>query len=65
MNLSDYIVQIGDEEFARKFGVTPRAASAYRLGERRPRFPIAQRIVKGSPVTWAGIHEQEPQEQRT
>lgn len=64
MNLSDYIEQIGDEAFALKFGVTPRAASAYRLGQRTPRAAIAQRIVEDSPVTWAGIHDQELRERR-
>jgi len=56
MNLPDYIRKIGVKEFAERFDVTERAALAYQYGARRPRPEIAQRIVSGSPVTWAGIY---------
>lgn len=56
MDLSTYIRKIGLKEFTAKFGVTERAAIAYRQGVRRPRAALAQAIVENSPVTWAGIY---------
>lgn len=60
MNLSEYITQLGVQEFAGKFRVTERAALAWKYRTRRPRNKIAKRIVANSPVTWAGIYDQEP-----
>lgn len=56
MNLDDYIKKVGDAEFAAKFGITPRAALSYRMGDRSPRPKLAKRIVAATPVTWAGIY---------
>lgn len=56
MNLSDYIAEIGEKEFARRFDVTERAAASYRYGARRPRGDLAARIVANSPVTLEGIY---------
>jgi hypothetical protein len=60
MNLPDYIRQIGAKEFAKKFGVSERAAIAYRQRTRLPKPEIAERIVAGSPVTWEGIYAPDP-----
>ena len=46
-------------DFARKFGITERAALSYRDRARLPRPPLAQRIVEESPVTWEGIYAPE------
>lgn len=59
MNLPDYIEKIGLKEFAEKFGITERAARAYKERRRRPRPEVAQRIVDNSPVTWEGIYAPE------
>jgi hypothetical protein len=56
MELREYIKLIGVRDFARKFGITERAAIAYRQRARRPRPAVAQRIVDDSPVTWEGIY---------
>ena len=56
MNLPDYIQQVGDEAFAKRFKIAPRTAMAYRLRERIPRTQLAQRLVKETPVTWEGIY---------
>lgn len=60
MNLAEYIRQIGTKEFAEKFGVTERAAIAYRQRARTPRKELAQQIVANSPVTWEGIYAPPP-----
>jgi hypothetical protein len=59
MELPEYIRLLGVRDFARKFGVTERSALAYRQRTRRPRPPVAQRIVDDSPVTWEGIYAPE------
>jgi transcriptional regulator with XRE-family HTH domain len=64
MKLKEYIESIGVKEFADKFGVTERAALAYKQGTRRPRPEVAQRIVKGSAVTWEGIYKPDRSELR-
>lgn len=64
MKLSDYIRTTGDKVFAKRFGVTERAAISWRLGERRPRPQIAQRIVDTTPVTWEGIYGSEAERSR-
>lgn len=56
MELPEYIKLIGIRDFARKFGITERAALSYRERTRRPRQKLAQRIVDDSPVTWEGIY---------
>ena len=56
MELPDYIRQIGVKEFARKFGVTERAALAWQYRARTPRRETAQKIVEHSPVSWSGIY---------
>lgn len=59
MELARYIELIGVRDFARKFGVTERAALAYRQLDRRPRPAKAREIVADSPVTWEGIYKPE------
>ena len=59
MRLSDYIRELGVPKFAKKFRVTERAATAYMYGARRPRPEVAERIVRESPVDWAGIYASE------
>jgi len=59
VTLRDYILKIGAEAFAEKFGCSERAAVAYRQRTRTPRPALAQRIVKNSPVTWSGIYGEE------
>ena len=54
--MPEYIRSVGVENFAKRFGVTERAATAYLYGARRPRPKLAERIVKESPVTWPGIY---------
>lgn len=56
MNLSDFIRSIGVGEFARRFGVSERAATSWLYGQRLPRAAVAKRIVADSPVTWDGIY---------
>jgi hypothetical protein len=56
MNLPEYIEEIGVEAFAAKFGVTERAAVAWKYRARRPRREVAQKIVANSPVSWDGIY---------
>lgn len=54
--LSDYIKQVGPKTFAKKFGITERAALSYQYKTRTPRAKLAQRIVEKSPVSWEGIY---------
>lgn len=61
MKLTNYIEKVGDKAFAERFGITPRAAMSYRLGDRTPRPKLATRIVAETPVTWAGIYKREEQ----
>lgn len=56
MTLADYIRQVGPQEFAKRFRITERAATAYMYGARRPRPHLAEKIVKGTPVDWSGIY---------
>lgn len=56
MQLSEYVEQVGLEDFAKRFGITERAALAYKQGTRRPRVKLAQQIVDSTPVTWEGIY---------
>ncbi len=57
MNLPEYIQSIGIKAFAKKFGVSERAALAWQYRTRLPRAETAQRIVAGSPVSWEGIYK--------
>lgn len=57
MNLPEYIQSIGVKAFAKKFGVTERAALAWQYRARLPRAETAQRIVANSPVSWEGIYK--------
>lgn len=59
MNLKDYVREIGVQQFAKRFRVSERAALSWQYGARRPRLVVAKRIVDNSPVTWAGIYNQE------
>ena len=54
--LREYINSVGIKAFCEKFGVTERAATAYRYEQRRPQPTLALRIVADSPVTWEGIY---------
>lgn len=56
MTLSDYIREIGVDKFAKRFGVTERAATAYMYGARRPRPELAKQIVAKTPVDWEGVY---------
>jgi len=58
MNLTSYIELIGDKAAAELFGITERAAMSYRLGDRKPRPEVAQRIVDktNGKVGWADIY---------
>jgi hypothetical protein len=56
MTLSDYVRQVGPDEFARKFGVSVRAAISYMYGDRCPKPQLANRIVKKTPVSWEGVY---------
>ena len=58
MNLTSYIELIGDKAAAELFGITERAAMSYRLGDRKPRPEVAQRIVDktSGKVGWADIY---------
>jgi transcriptional regulator with XRE-family HTH domain len=56
MTFPEYIRAIGVSEFARKFGITERAATSYLRGARRPRPELAERIVKKTPVDWPGVY---------
>lgn len=60
MTLSEYIRDVGDDVFAAKFGVPPRTAASYRLGQRTPRRELSQKIVAETPVTWEGIYAPSP-----
>ena len=58
MRIQDYIATIGDRAAAELFGITERAAESYRLGTRKPRPEVAQRIVvkTNGKVDWEGIY---------
>jgi hypothetical protein len=56
MTLSDYIRETGVAEFAKRFKITERAATAYLYGARSPRPPLAKRIVERTPVDWDGVY---------
>jgi hypothetical protein len=60
MTLSEYIREIGPEVFAKRFGVTERAAVSYMYGHRSPRPPLARKIVQKTPVDWDGVFAQRP-----
>jgi hypothetical protein len=60
LTLPKFIEQMTDRKFAEMFGISQRAACAYRLGKRIPRPALAAKIVKRTPVTWAGIYGQGP-----
>lgn len=60
MNLAEYVRQVGDKQFAAAFKLKERTAAAYRRRERIPRPRVAKRIVEQTPVTWAGITNNEP-----
>jgi hypothetical protein len=58
MTLKDYIASLGTPEFARRHGISPRTAEAYRQGRRRPRPEAARQIIARSRgrLTWAGVY---------
>lgn len=56
MTLSDYIREVGPGPFAKRFGISERAATAYMYGARRPRPELAAKIVAKTPVDWAGVY---------
>lgn len=58
MNLSLYISLVGDEAAAEMFGIRARTAMSYRLGERKPRPEVAQKIIDktNGKVDWQGIY---------
>ena len=60
MNLKDCIRSMGIDEFARIVEVSPYTARSWMYGVRTPRTALSKRIVERTPVTWAGIHGNEP-----
>jgi hypothetical protein len=56
MTLSEYIREIGVSDFAKRFGVSERAATAYLYGARTPRPKLAKSIVEKTPVDWEGVY---------
>jgi hypothetical protein len=56
MNLAEYIAAVGTKVFAKKLGITERAALSYKQKTRIPRAELARKIVMKTPVTWAGIY---------
>ena len=56
MDLPTYISAIGAERFAKKYGITRRAADSYLYRSRYPRPELAARIMQTSKVSWAGIY---------
>jgi hypothetical protein len=59
--LGEYIKRIGEEEFARKYGVSLRSTISYRFGQRKPKTKTAKRIVSdpSSGMTWESIYCQD------
>jgi hypothetical protein len=47
-SLSAYITQLGDEEFATRYGIKVRTAASWRRHERCPRPEEAKRLVEKS-----------------
>lgn len=56
MTLPQYIREVGPEVFAKRFGITVRAALAYMYGQRSPRPELARKIVAKTPVDWEGVY---------
>ena len=58
MNLQKYIELIGDSAASELFCITKRAAMSYRLGDRKPRPDVAERIVikTAGKVGWKDIY---------
>ena len=48
MTFRQYLEALGDEKAAVRFGISPRVAKSYRLGERRPRPKLARQMVRRS-----------------
>lgn len=46
ITLKTYIEQLGDDEAAKRLGITARTAGAYRRGEREPRPEQARKWVR-------------------
>jgi len=65
MNLPAYIETIGDKAASELFGIAERTAMSYRLGERKPRPEVAQRIIEktNGRVDWAGIYAPAPMDE--
>jgi predicted transcriptional regulator len=51
-------IKSGEAELATRFGVSPRAITAYRLGQRHPGVEIARNIVKKTrgKVDYEGVY---------
>lgn len=60
MTLSDYIREVGVPVFAKRFGVSERAAESYLYGTRQPKPRLAKRIVAKTPVDWDGVYSAAP-----
>lgn len=56
MTLSDYIREVGVVTFAKRFGISERAAESYMYGTRQPKPKLARRIVNKTPVGWEGVY---------
>lgn len=56
------LAELGDEQAANVLGVTPRAAKAYRLGDRLPRPRQAPEVARRLGLTLADIYAHAPHE---
>lgn len=57
MDLKAYIKECGGpKKFAKKHGLTERAAAAYAYGERVPQRKVAEQLVAESPLTFDDIY---------
>ena len=55
LTLSDYIYAIGDQVFAKEFGLQRITAQSYRLGVRSPATNVLIAIYDKTPVTYEGV----------
>ena len=57
MTLSEHITDIGDEAFAKRYGVDKRAATSYRLLQRHPRPELVKRLVSEAGLSLDDIYQ--------
>lgn len=57
ISLSEYIKELGEQKFSKKYGISIRSTQAYRYGQRQPPPKVAARIVQSAPaLTWESIY---------